>query len=86
MFLDVGPMIDILATVLDEPEVMCELFSNSMREVDGLGMIESMWRHPQPETLAVLETLGRHLPDKHLAKAARKAVFQHRSWMANRDD
>ena len=86
MFLDVGPMIDILATVLDEPESMCELFSNSMREFDALEMIESMWRHPQPETLAVLETLGRHLPDKQLAKAARKAVFRHRSWMANREE
>ena len=36
MFLDVGPMIDILATVVDEPEAMCELFSNAMREADAL--------------------------------------------------
>lgn len=83
MFLDVGPMVDILSTVLDAPEALCGLFLTSMPAADAPGMIAAMWRHPQPETLAVLETLGKHLPDKHLAKAARKAVYQHRSWMAN---
>jgi hypothetical protein len=34
--------------------------------------------------LEVLEALGRHLTDKQQAKAARKAVIKHRSWLANR--
>jgi hypothetical protein len=47
-------------------------------------LIEDMWRHDQPETVEVLEALGRHLTDKQMAKAARKAVVKHRSWLANR--
>ena len=46
-------------------------------------MLEFFWRHPAPETAAVLDVLGRHLPDRALAKQARKAAFKHRSWMAN---
>jgi hypothetical protein len=42
-----------------------------------------MWRHDQPETIELLEALGRHLTDKKMAKAARKAAFKHRSWLAN---
>ena len=86
VFLDIGPMVDILSTVLDEPDALCELFLSSTRSADALEMITTMWRHPQPETLAVLQSLGKHLPEKHLAKAARKAVMQHRSWMANRGE
>lgn len=33
----------------------------------------------------MLEALGRHLTDKQQAKAARKAVVKHRSWLANRE-
>jgi hypothetical protein len=43
-----------------------------------------MWRHPAAETGLVLDTLGKYLPDRKLAKAARKAAMRHRSWMANR--
>ena len=46
-------------------------------------MLEFFGRHPAPETAAVLDVLGRHLPDRALAKQARKAAFKHRSWMAN---
>jgi hypothetical protein len=46
-------------------------------------MIEFFWRHPAPETAAVLDVLGRHLPDRALAKEARRAGIKHRSWMAN---
>ena len=32
---------------------------------------------------AVLDALGQHLPDRALAKQARKAAMRHRSWIAN---
>ncbi|MGH9135190.1 MAG: hypothetical protein ACRDZZ_14725 [Ilumatobacteraceae bacterium] len=85
-FLDVAPLVDLLSTVIDEPEVLCHLFSNSLQPEEAVRMIGDMWRHPQRETLPVLQALGKHLPDKHLAKAARKAAMQHRSWMASRDE
>jgi hypothetical protein len=81
-FMSVGPLIDHLSLLLDEPDVMADMFTESQQGVvdDLLG---EMWRHDQPETLPVLEALGRALPDKHLAKAARKAAVRHRSWRAN---
>ena len=81
-FMSVGPLIDHLSLLLDAPDLMADMFSESQREmVDDL--LGEMWRHDQPETLPVLETLGRALPDKRLAKAARKAAIRHRSWRAN---
>lgn len=47
-------------------------------------LIEEIWRHDRPETVELLEALGRHVTDKTLAKAARKAVVKHRSRLANR--
>lgn len=83
-FYDEGPLIDILATVTRDPEVMVRLFLKAGDRPGGAeGLLRSMWRQPAAETAMVLETLGRHLPDKRLAKAARKALVQHRSWMAD---
>lgn len=42
-------------------------------------MIEQLWRSPSPHTAEVLDAIGQHHPDKAVAKAARKALFQHRS-------
>ena len=85
MFLDLGPLVDILSSLLDEPDELCRLFIEASTDAADPGdMIEALWRHDQPETLPVLETLGRSLSDRRLAKAARKAVMKHRSWLANR--
>jgi hypothetical protein len=82
-FLDVGPLVDLLSTVLDEPEVLADLFAETNAQADD-DLIEELWRHDQPETIEILDILGKHLPDKKQAKAARKAAMKHRSWMANR--
>lgn len=82
-FMDIAPMVDVLATALDEPSVLCELFVQADEHVDG-GLLEELWRHDQPETIEILDTLGRHLPDKKMAKACRKAAIRHRSWTANK--
>jgi hypothetical protein len=66
---------------LDDPKELCTLFGAAQ---EPLRLLENMWRHPAPETAPVLDALGRHLPDRTLAKAARKAAVRHRSWIANR--
>ena len=82
-FIDIGPMVDLLSTLLDEPNTLADLFLTSYANVDG-DLLEDLWRHDQPETIEILDTLGAHLSDRKLAKAARKAALKHRSWMANR--
>jgi hypothetical protein len=82
-FVDIGPLVDMFHTLIDEPAQL-DLHFRQTQEVALDDLIEDMWRHDQPETIEVLEALGRHLTDKQQAKAARKAVIKHRSWLANR--
>jgi hypothetical protein len=79
---DVVVVLRALRTQLDTagPSGLVEAF-------DSLGMtgfIDSAWRTDSDDALAVLEALGHHHLDKATARAARKAVIQHRSWLANR--
>lgn len=46
------------------------------------GLPDQLWRVDHVQTEALLETLGDTLPERKSAKAARKALFKHRSWMA----
>ncbi|WP_029112460.1 hypothetical protein [Mycobacterium sp. URHB0044] len=80
---DIGVFVDVLAASLEDPEELCEMFCEAPHASDQYDAVERMVRHPAPETELVLDALGRHLPDKKLAKAARKAAMRHRSWMAN---
>ena len=80
---DVAPMVDMLHSMIDEP-IGLDTASDGVRDTDVLTVIEDMWRHDAPETVEVLEALGRHLTDERLAKAARKAVIRHRSWPTGR--
>lgn len=82
-FVDIGPFVDMIHTVIEEPSDLDRVFRQA-QEIAIDDLIEDLWRHDQPETLEVLEALGRHLSDKGQAKAARKAVIKHRSWLANR--
>lgn len=75
-------MVDILAQLVEHPETLCEQFLLSH---DPAGMLDHFWRHPAPETAALLDALGQHLPDRTLAKLARKAAIKHRSWMTNQE-
>jgi len=81
-FFDISPLVDILSTTLDDPPVLCDLFTQAVEQAHG-DLLEDLWRHDQPETIEILDTLGRHLPDKKLAKTCRKAAIRHRSWKAN---
>lgn len=73
-------MVNILSQLVDHPDVLCEQF---LAGHDPEAMLEYFWRHRAPETAAVLDVLGQHLPDRKLAKLARKAAMRHRSWLAN---
>jgi hypothetical protein len=83
-FVGVGPLVDVLASMLDDPEDLVDAFTQ-MQSLDGDDLLERLWRCRQSETIEVLDALGKFLPDKALAKAARKAVIRHRSWIANLD-
>lgn len=79
-FITPAVLADILSLLVDDPEILCEQF---LRSEDPAGMLEFFWRHPAPEMASVLDALGRHLPDRGLAKQARKAAIKHRSRNAN---
>ena len=79
-FVTPAVMVDILSELIDEPDILCEQF---LAAHDPEAMLEFFWRHRAPETAGVLDVLGRHLPDRALAKLARKAAMRHRSWTAN---
>ncbi|WP_214413646.1 hypothetical protein [Sphaerisporangium fuscum] len=72
--------VDMLALALpgaeDDPE---ELAENLAAAGPPVHVIEEMWRVEHPDVAEVLDLLGRHLPDRELAKAARKAAFKARS-------
>ena len=73
----------MIHALIDEPADLDGVFRRA-QEMAFDDLIDDMWRHEQPETVEVLEALGRHLTDKQQAKSARKAVIKHRSWLANR--
>lgn len=79
-FITPAIVVDILSQLVDHPDVLCEQF---ICGYDPDRMLEFFWRHPAPETAAVLDVLARHLRDPVLAKAARRAGFRHRAWMAH---
>ncbi len=81
-FIDVGPLVDMLYSIIDEPAELDRSFRQVHAGVIG-DLLEDLWRHDQPETIELLEALGRHVTDKELAKQARKAALKHRSWLAN---
>lgn len=79
-FVTPAVMVDNLSELIDHPKVLCEQF---LAGEDPEAMLEFVWRHRAPETPALLDALGKHLPDRALAKQARKAALRHRSWLAN---
>lgn len=86
----------LTATLDDSPEEIVEALVQSSEagplalveaweELGGYrGLPEQLWRVDRPDTAPLLEALGQFLPDKATAKAARKALLKHRSWLAGR--
>ncbi|MEU8270471.1 hypothetical protein AB0B89_25360 [Sphaerisporangium sp. NPDC049002] len=72
--------VDMLALAMPGAEDDPEEFAGSLAAAGPPAhVIEEMWRVEHPDVAEVLDLLGRHLPDRNLAKAARKAAFKARS-------
>lgn len=83
---DVGSFVDVLAKRLIDggPEDLLATLAVVGSHDDQVRVINDLWRSPSSATLFVLEAIGNVHPTKIVAKAARKAVIKHRSWLANR--
>jgi len=82
---DPGPFIDVLAHrfVADGPEGLTATLAVVGNHDDQVAVLGNLWRSPSPATLPVLEAIGKNHTVKFVAKAARKAAFQRRTWAAN---
>lgn len=81
-----GPFIDVLAHrfATGGREALTATLAVAGNHDDQVAAIAGLWRAPSPATLPVLEAIGKLHTVKFVAKAARKAAFQRRSWEANR--
>lgn len=69
---------DVLAATDDEPEAeaVVDQFRQAVPAGEEDAIFDAMWRQPHPDVHQVLTRLGRELPDKDVAKAARRAAFR----------
>ena len=81
-FINLTPVVDMLSVFGGDTEMFDQVFQNAAQMIDG-DFIEELWRHDQAEVAWVLDTAGKIVTDKSLAKEARKAAIKHRSWLAN---
>ena len=81
-----GPFIDVLAHrfATGGPEALAATLATVGNHDDQMAVLGTLWRSPSAATLPVLEAIGKTHTVKFVAKAARKAAFQRRTWEANR--
>lgn len=83
---DVSWFVDVLAQrlITAGPTGLCETLALAGSSQDAqIGVIGQLWRSPSNATDAVLAAIGDTHPAKVVAKTARKARFQRRSWLAS---
>lgn len=79
--------IDMLVVFYDGggPDTLIETMTAGNADRDAqLAVIERLWHSDHPRIAELLEVIGEHHPDKHVAKSARKSLLRHRSWMSSR--
>jgi hypothetical protein len=76
----VAGLVDVLAVALDTrgPQAMVDMFGEAAQN-QQLELLHGIWRLDHPRLPDVLEMVGCHHPVKAVAKAARKALMQHRN-------
>jgi hypothetical protein len=81
-----GPFIDVLAHrfATGGPEALAATLATVGNHDDQVAVLGTLWRSPSGATLPVLEAIGKTHTVKFVAKAARKAAFQRRTWEASR--
>lgn len=82
---DVSWFVDVLAhrLVVHGQDALCDTLSLAGGNDQQIEVIKRIWRSPSSSTDTVLDGLGDLHPAKPVAKAARKARLQRRSWLAN---
>jgi len=73
-----GDTLVAMSEAIDGKEI-AEMLSRAVPPGEEERLFELMWRSPNLAARQSLELLGRHHPDKKIAKAARKAAFKARS-------
>jgi len=79
---DVAWFVDVLAhrLVTRGPDGLCDTLALAGNHESQVRVIGQLWRSPSKATDTVLAAIGEVHPAKAVAKAARKARFQRRSW------
>ena len=79
---DVACFVDVLAQrlVTGGPDGLCDTLALAGNHESQVRVIAQLWRSPSKATDTVLAAIGEVHPAKAVAKAARKARFQRRSW------
>jgi hypothetical protein len=70
-------MVDLIALTLDA--VSPDALAAHLPAESATGAVGNMWRLDHPRVREVLEVVGRHHPDKTLAKTARRSLAKLRS-------
>ena len=66
-----------------EPEALAERLSEAIPAGQEMAVFELMARLPHPDAADVLTVIGRHHPDKQIAKLARKSAYKAASRQAS---
>ncbi len=80
---DVASFVDVLVhrLVTSGPDALCDTLALAGGHDAQIGLIGRLWRSPSTATDTVLAAIAESHPVKAVAKAARKASFQRRSWL-----
>lgn len=79
---DADRFVRLLGAVIEQwgADAAVSAWTGPASRTGGLpAMLDAAWRIERPETEGVLAAIGTSHPDKQIAKAARKALFKHRS-------
>jgi len=81
---DLESFTDVLACrlVTGGPDALADTLALAGHHDQQVALMGRLWRTRSGATLDVLEAIGSTHPAKAVAKAARKASYQHRSWAA----
>ena len=71
--------VEVAAAMIDDagPDGVIEFFGSDVDQTAEV--LDHLWRAEHERTVEVLETLGRHHPDRKIAKAARRSVMKARN-------
>ncbi len=79
--------IDLMVVTYDvggPEDLLAALAAGDCGPDEQAALLGHFWRTEHPRVAELLEVIGEHHPDKRVAKSARKALLQHRSFLADR--